>query len=366
MIDVLFLGVGFFALAVGIWRAVRARRTGAGGGLAVSLIALGAAFCFLSNRVQLFESELYPSLGRLLSNLATMVAAYGIGLTVAEISGTRDRGRRTRLVALGAALALLLAMFFSTSGLPRGIGVFDELYAAHPTLVVYVFVYTVYLGFAVLDIGVVAAVTVRASGGALRAGLALLLLASAFAVAYLAGKVVATIRALEADHPAKALCRGPFSTLPCTLDVGFPAVSVLLIVLGLTIPSIPGLAAARRDAKTLRLLKPLREQLVRRFPEIVRIDPGGPSRRERLLTAMSETNDGLILAGVTPELPPSAAAGLVRNLTGPEGDVHEQSPRVERDVPGEPGEAPPVVREEPFAAEVARLRAIAAAYREPA
>src|SRR5437764_16697 len=112
-----------------------------------------------------------------------------------------------------------------------GVGLFAlfaGLYRAHPTLVVYVFAYTGYLGFAVLDIGVMAAVTIRASGGALRAGLALLLLASAFAVAYLAGKIVATIRALQDDHPAKALCRGPFSTLPCALDVGFPAVSVLL------------------------------------------------------------------------------------------------------------------------------------------
>ncbi|WIX99640.1 hypothetical protein QRX60_37140 [Amycolatopsis mongoliensis] len=348
MIDILFVGVGLFALAVGVWRAVRARRTGAGAGLAVSLVALGAAFCFLSNRAQLFESEIYPSLGRLLSNLATMVAAYGIGLTVAEISGTRDRGRRTRLGALGVALILLTVMFFSTPGLPRGVGVFDELYRTHPTLVVYVFVYTVYLGFAVLDIGVVAAVTVRASGGALRAGLALLLLASAFAVAYLAGKIVATIRALQDDHPAKALCRGPFSTLPCTLDVGFPAISVLLIVVGLTIPSVPGLVAGRRDAKTLRLLRPLRTHLTRRFPEIIRIDPGGPSRRERLLTAMSETNDGLILAGVTPELAPPAAARLVRDL------------------PDEPGEEepPPVAQAEPFAADVARLRAIARAYRK--
>ncbi|QKV72879.1 hypothetical protein [Amycolatopsis sp. Hca4] len=346
MIDILFVGVGLFALFAGIWRANRARRTGAGAGLAVSLIALGAAFCFLSNRAQQFESELYPSLGRLLSNLATMVAAYGIGLTVAEISGTRDRGRRTRLVALGVALTILVVTFFSTSDLPRGIGLFDELYRTHPTLVVYVFTYTVYLGLAVLDIGFVAAVTIRASGGALRAGLALLLLASAFAIAYLAGKVVATIHALQAEHPVKALCRGPFSTLPCALDVGFPAVSVLLIVLGLTIPSIPGLAAARRDARTLRLLRPLRAHLTRRFPEITRIDPAGSSRRERLLTAMSETNDGLILAGVTPEVPPATAARLVRDL------------------PDEPSEIePPTATAEPFAADVARLRAIAREYR---
>src|SRR6184192_1273629 len=203
MIDILFVGVGLFALFAGIWRAARARRTGAGTGLAVSLIALGEAFCFLANSAQLVESEIYPSLGRLLSNLATMVAAYGIGSTVAEIGGTRDHGRRTRLVALGAALTLLVVTFFSTPGLPRGIGVFDELYRAHPTLVIYVLAYSLYLGFAVVDIGVMSMVTMRASGGALRAGLVLLLIASALAVAYLVGKIVVTIQDLVVAQPAK-------------------------------------------------------------------------------------------------------------------------------------------------------------------
>jgi hypothetical protein len=56
----------------------------------------------------------------------------------------------------------------------------------------------------------------------------------------------------------------------------------------------------------------------------------------------------LILAGATPELPAPAAARLVRDL------------------PDEPGEEepPPVAQAEPFAADVARLRAIARAYRK--
>ena len=53
-------------------------------------------------------------------------------------------------------------------------------------------------------------------------------------------KVVATIRALQADHPGKGLCRGPFSTLPCTLDVGFPAVSVLLALKAAGLPQPAG------------------------------------------------------------------------------------------------------------------------------
>ncbi len=350
MIDVLFVGVGVFALAIGIWRAIRARRTGSGTGLAVALIALGAAFCFLSNRAQMIESQLYPSLGRLLSNLATMVAAYGIGLTVAEISGRRDRGRRTRLVALGAAMVILIVMFFSTSGLPRGIGVFNELYQSHPTLVVYVLAYSLYLGFAVVDIGIMSAVTIRASGGALRAGLVLLLIASALAVAYLVGKIVATIQDMVAEQPVQGLCAGAFSTLRCTLDVGFPALSVLLIVLGLTVPAVPGMVRTLRDGCTMRVLRPMRAHLTERFPEIVRLDEPGTTRRERLLTTMSETNDGLILAGVLPSMEAATAARRVQDGGG---------------APEEDEPAPPVASGEPaFAADVARLRAIARSYRQ--
>jgi len=339
VIDVLFVGVGIFALAIGIWRAFRARRTGTGSGLAISLIALGAAFCFLSNRTQLIESQIYPSLGRLLSNLATMVAAYGIGLTVAEISGTRERGKRTRLVALGAALGILIITFFSTPGLPRGIGVFDELLA-----------YSLYLGFAVVDIGVMSMVTMRASGGALRAGLVLLLIASALAVAYLVGKIVVTIQDLVVAQPAKGVCAGPFSTVPCTLDVGFPALSVLFIVLGLTIPAVPGMGRALRDGRTMRLLRPLRTDLTGRYPEIVRLDERGTTRRQRLLTAMSETNDGLILAGVTPSMAAGAAARHVHDVPA----AVDETDLVAVGQAGEPA----------FAADVTRLRAIARSYRE--
>jgi hypothetical protein len=86
-----------------------------------------------------------------------MVAAYDIEVTVADISSTRGRGRRTRLTALAGALAILVVTFFVTSDLPTGLGLFDELYRTHPTLVAYIVAYTCYLGFAVVDIAVVSA-----------------------------------------------------------------------------------------------------------------------------------------------------------------------------------------------------------------
>ncbi|WP_134731294.1 hypothetical protein [Amycolatopsis nivea] len=348
MIDVLFFGVGLLAVAVGIWRAVRARRTGAGAGLATSLIALGVALCLLADSAQAIESQLYPSLGRLLSNLATMVAAYGIEVTVAEIGGVAERRRRARLGALIVALVVLTASFFATRGLPTGVGLFDELYRSNPTLVVYIVVYTLYLGLAVADIAVVSAGAVRAGTGALRAGLGIMLLACVFAFAYLIGKIVGLIGDLTTEHPVTKLCRGAFSTVPCTLAVGFPAVSVLLVVVGLTVPVLPAVGRAVRDARTRAVLRPLREHLASRYPDVVRLDDASGTGRERLLTMMSEINDGLLLSGVGPELSPSAAVRVLRSSE----PVLDQS-----------AEPPVQPQETAFAAEVARLRAIAQEFR---
>jgi hypothetical protein len=345
-IDVLFFGVGLLAVAAGLWRALRARRTGAGAGLAITLIALGVAFCLLADSAQAIESRIYPSLGRLLSNLATMVAAYGITVTVAEIGGVAHRRRWSRQAALAVALVVLAGSFFATSGLPRGIGLFDELYRSNPTLVVYIFVYTLYLGFAVVDIAIMSAGAIRAGTGALRAGLGVMLVACAFALAYLAGKIAAVIGDLNSAHPVAVPCHGAFSNLKCSLDVGFPAVSVFLIVIGLTLPALPSAGRAIRDARTRAALRPLREHLAERFPDVVRLGSAGVTGRERLLTAMSEVNDGLILAGVTPSMSPDAAARTVRS--------------------GAPSEAGALADSDgnaAFSAEVARLRAIARAFR---
>jgi hypothetical protein len=69
--------------------------------------------------------------------------------------------------------------------------------------------------------------------------LALLLDACAFALAYLGGKVVGTIHDVRVAEPIAVACRGPFADLDCALSVGFPAVSVLLIVVGLSVPAFP-------------------------------------------------------------------------------------------------------------------------------
>lgn len=81
-----------------------------------------------------------------------------------------------------------------------------------------------------------------------------------------------------------------------------------------------------------------------RFPDVVRLGRAGETGRERLLTVMSEINDGLLLAGIPPSASPAAAAEVLAGAV-PAEDV--------ADAPA--GTA--------FAADVVRLRAIARAVR---
>ncbi|MER6902136.1 hypothetical protein, partial [Amycolatopsis sp. NPDC000740] len=280
------------------------------------------------------------------SSFSARTAFRSVFSSISFSGSVAERRRRARLGALIVALVVLTASFFATRGLPTGVGLFDELYRSNPSLVVYIAVYTLYLGFAVADIAVVSAGAVRAGTGALRAGLGIMLVACVFAFAYLVGKIVDLISDLTAEHPVTKLCRGAFSTVRCTLAVGFPAVSVLLIVVGLTVPALPALGRAVRDARTRSALRPLREHLASRYPDVVRLDDSSGTGRERLLTMMSEINDGLLLSGVGPELSPNAAAQVLRS-----------SAATLADEPAEPS------GETAFAADVARLRAIAQAFR---
>ena len=180
----------------------------------------------------------------------------------------------------------------------------------------------------------------------MRVGLVLLLVACAFAFAYLVGKVVGLVSDVAAEHPVMKLCHGAFSNVRCALAVGFPAVSVLLIVVGLTVPALPAAGRAVRDARTRAALKPLREYLASRYPDVVRLEDAAGTGRERLLTMMSEINDGLLLSGVDPSLSPAAAVQVIRSSAGTA-----------------PGEAREPSEETAFAADVIRLRAIAQAFR---
>lgn len=310
MITLLFVFVSLVAFALAVVLGVRRRRTPrpTQGPMIVILLALGFAFLFLAPAVQVAESHLVPSLGRLLSNACTLVAAFGFLTLMLHASPRADQVEvrtRWRLVVLLVALAVMVVAFLA-SKVPTGLGLFTGQYRAQPTLAVYVLVYSAYLGVAVVDLGWLALRAVRHSRRYLRIGMVLVLLGCLLAVGYVTHKVVAVLTEVFGGPAAEGLCAGPFATTSCTFEVGFPPLSVLAIILGSTIPALgPRIAAALRWPgrwRAYRRLHPLWQALYEAAPEIALTSPsavqGSVPRRDiafRLYRRVIEIRDGLLV-----------------------------------------------------------------------
>lgn len=316
MVDVLFYLVAAICFIAALWQAVRRGRLGP---VVVTSAALGAALVLLAPASQAVESQLWPSLGRLGSNVATMVAAFGISLLVDALT-TSDEGRgpdrvRARALPLGVAVVVLVASFFAAGTLRQGLGLFGGLYRSHPTLVVYALTYSLYLGYALFDVGRHAARAVPPARGFLRAGLVLMSVGCVLGLAYLAHKVFEVGREVFTGQAAEAFCTGPFSTVSCTLAVGTPALSVLMIIVGLTVPAAGAALAWWRDRRAYRRLRPLWAALVEARPEIA-FSPSGavPEKlRFQLYRRVIEIRDGILAVAPDGEVagdPREAAARL--------------------------------------------------------
>src|SRR5262249_7979820 len=131
--------------------------------LIVSTVSLGLAFVFLAPAAQVRESALLPGLGRLLSNVCTLVAAcewLHVMLYIASPQARVPAKARARLATLLITIAVMTVMFFASKR-PTGIGIFTGLYRGQPTLAVYTLVFTSYLGFTVVDLAALALRSVR-------------------------------------------------------------------------------------------------------------------------------------------------------------------------------------------------------------
>jgi hypothetical protein len=241
MVDALFLAVAslcFFIAALQLrWRRSQPTRTP----LVVLTTALGLAFVFLSPLTQQIESRTWPSLGRLLSNTATLVAAYGLTLFIAAVGQPRAQARTNKgpsrgLIVLLIAIALLIIMFFS-SDTPKGIGVFSGLYRSQPTLAVYSLTYSLYLGMALTDLGWLSARAALSAWGALRIGLTMIFIGSLIGIAYVLAKILDVLQEIFTGTGSVGDCDGAFSSIGCALHIAAPAMSVLIITAGSILPA---------------------------------------------------------------------------------------------------------------------------------
>jgi ABC-type multidrug transport system fused ATPase/permease subunit len=304
-VSALFLATGLLCFLIAGYRVLlraRGRRKPTEIPLIVITIALGLAFVFLAPATQALESALVPSLGRLLSNVCALVAAFGWLHLMLYISHPAEQVRakmRTRLITLLLAVVLMAVMFFASSP-PTGIGIFTGLYRSQPTLAVYTLAYTGYLGSTMVDLAILALRSVRGARAWLRVGMILIAAGSLVAISFLIEKVIGVVSELATGSTAEPYCSSAFATVGCTFAVGMPALAVLLMTLGATLPTLaPRLEHLLRgllDRRSLRRLRPLWEALHEALPDIALITPDYPRGEisERLYHRVVAILDGLL------------------------------------------------------------------------
>lgn len=309
-ISALFLFTGFVALLMVGYRALlrtRGRRKPSDVPLMVSGTALGLAFIFLAPVVQTVESAITPSLGRLLSNVCTLVAAFGflhLMLFVAYPAEQVSTKVWTRLIMLLISIGAMTVMFF-VSNPPTGTGIFTGLYRTQPTLAAYTLIYSGYLGFALVDLGKLAVRSVRYTRTWLRAGMILIGIGCLLGAAYLTHKVIGIFHELVTHSAsAEAFCLSPFATIDCTFSVGMPALATLAILLGVTLPTLgprlERLTRAIAQQRAYRRLQPLWQVLHDTLPDLALAAPefpadeAAPHVSERLYRRVIAIRDGLL------------------------------------------------------------------------
>jgi len=309
-VSALFLSTGLMAFLVAGYRgALRAhgQRKPSELPLIVIAVALGFAFVFLAPATQALESALAPSLGRLLSNVCTLVAAFGCLHLMLYVSHPPEQVPakvRVRLITLLIAIGVMAVMFFASSP-PTGTGIFTGLYRSQPTLAVYTLVYASYLGSAVVDLATLALRSIRGGRAWLRLGMILIATGCVLAAGYLIEKVISVVSELITASTAEPHCPSAFATVSCTFAVGMPALAVLLIILGTTLPTLgPRLEHLIRGfwhRRSLRRLRPLWETLHEALPDIALATsdcPPSPSppgeTSERLYRRVIAIRDGLL------------------------------------------------------------------------
>ncbi|TDB96917.1 MAB_1171c family putative transporter [Actinomadura sp. 7K534] len=312
MVNIFFWTVAAAAFAAAGTKARGLRGSSPPPGLGSTCLLLGTvglALVLISSGAQQVENAVYPNLGRLLSNLCTTVAAFAALAHVLCVTRppreARVRIRRWRL-ALLVAVTVMTGLFVS-SRLPPVID-FGHFYRDRPTLVGYVLIYVAFSGWALVVLAVTA---VRYAGPAarpeLRAGLRIVSVGCALGVIYLVEKTAVMVtQALRLrpllPEPA-GLCPSPLHPPRCLFSVGFPALAVLAITIGMTLPAWGPAAAAPvrwlQYRRTYQRLNPLWLALTTAMPQIV-LPRNGRDRfsyRYGVHRRVIEIRDGLLLLG---------------------------------------------------------------------
>ncbi|HCA84132.1 MAG TPA: hypothetical protein DEQ61_00650 [Streptomyces sp.] len=295
--NIVFLGMaGVLLLAAAYWARGRSgpRPTGTWAMCAL-LVSFALAFTSYSPVVSRTVDLLVPEVARPISNSFTLAAATSVLAFLFQLNLEPDDARRRirlRLGLLGAAVAAMITLFVTEQLTHRS----PQLYA------VYVLIYVSYLGFTVKDFLQQTWTQSKSSRRtSQRIGLRMTALGCLFALLYAAYKIVVLLSlglglGLVPDH---AKCSTLVTPAQCAFSVASPALAVLLIAVGLTLPAvvwpISQLMRRRWEARSYAALEPLWQEMASSTPEIVLASDSDADDPDFLLhRRVIEISDGIL------------------------------------------------------------------------
>ncbi|MEU1821288.1 MAB_1171c family putative transporter [Streptomyces abikoensis] len=297
----LFTTADILMLAAIFWF-VRGRRTNrrpvGANAMAAIFLSLWVAFAAYAPAGQFVIESVVPRASRLVSNCASLAAATAVLAFMFQLSDPDTARRRIslRLLYLLSAVSVMSGLFIA--------GQTDrfspQLYA------LYVFVYITYLGITVGEFLVQTwKQSCRSRRPSQRIGLRMASAGCACALVYCGYKIF-TLLSFGFDlglitHNYQ--CSSIVTPVRCTFSVAAPALGVLLIVFGLTLPAlawpVSQLARKRWEARSFKALAPLWSELVEVSPDIVLTPTSSDEVTEEdadffLHRRVIEINDGIL------------------------------------------------------------------------
>ncbi|MGV9785859.1 MAB_1171c family putative transporter [Streptomyces sp. NPDC003435] len=271
MINVLFSGVAIVLLvAAGYWLRGRGgpRPTGTWAMIAL-LVSFALAFASYTPLVEGAAESVVPHVGRLLSNSFTLAAATSVLAFMLQLNLEPEEARRSirlRVLFLGISVVGMTALFTAEQLNDRS----PQLYA------LYVLIYITYLGVTAKDFCLQTwRQSHRSRRPSQRVGLRVTAAGCVFALLYAAYKVFGLVSIGLGLGLLKqgVRCSTPVAPVRCVFSVTAPALAVLLITLGLTLPAVvwPVSQFLRRrwETRSHAALGPLWEHVTGAAPEVV-------------------------------------------------------------------------------------------------
>ncbi|WP_434587554.1 MAB_1171c family putative transporter [Streptomyces sp. A5-4] len=300
MISLLFSGVALVLLLAAVYwvRGRGGHRPTGTWAMAALLVSFALAFASYTPVVENAAESLVPHVGRLLSNSFTLAAATSVLAFMLQLNLEPEAARRSirlRVLFLGIAVTGMTVLFAAEEMNDRS----PRIYA------LYVLIYISYLGVTAKDFLVQTwKQSKRSRRTSQRVGLRMTAVGCLFALLYSAYKVFVMISLglgldLIADH---SRCSSPLVPVRCLFSVTSPALAVLLITLGLTLPAvawpISQFLRRRWESRSFAALGPLWKDITGATPEVV-LDPADAHEEDHaddsdffLHRRVIEINDG--------------------------------------------------------------------------